>query len=399
MILDIQRKLNQARARAFDIVNNDRAMQGLLQVKYYFQQIHHRDNVPGSWMFIQEDGKFGNETENAVRCLQKFLFITENGIMGDWTYQHLMKLLSVKIENPSMLRGDSIAPFDFSVVASDIANVFHHPLYNFGVNLSQQIEEISRFYAEEATLAERFREAPLNRRCIELTDDVLNNHPGLRQLQEEARNLFNAQDNIRDYLANLANRRQYYKPKKNGKFSTKDTIEMLQSNEARRLLGRGSLAEINATPGGRRACQNFQNLLDRYLQRMQSRNFLSRIEKAINNCPIESLRRVRLRGVLGGLAFIPLIIDCFIFVFMASTGKPTEKIVDRIFQDICDLIEGVIIAALIGFIVAAIGLTGGAAMVVFAVIGVIIAFLFMIFYWHPLYHLLLQALHMIPIDF
>lgn len=78
MILDIQRKLNQARARAFDIVNNDRAMQGLLQVKYYFQQIHHRDNVPGSWMFIQEDGKFGNETENAVRCLQKFLFITRN---------------------------------------------------------------------------------------------------------------------------------------------------------------------------------------------------------------------------------------------------------------------------------------------------------------------------------
>lgn len=96
VVLDMQRKLNQARYIAMQIVREDINKPQFLTDPYYFQTIHHRDEVPPNWRAIREDGEFGNETENAVKGLQRFLFITENGIMGDTTNAYLNMLLQVR---------------------------------------------------------------------------------------------------------------------------------------------------------------------------------------------------------------------------------------------------------------------------------------------------------------
>ena len=102
----LQQQLNQARSKAFAVVQQDSKAPGILYDKYYFQTIHHLDHVPDSWQFIREDGKFGPNTERAVKGLQKFLFITENGILGNYTYALLCKLLTVKTDYPSVMYGD-----------------------------------------------------------------------------------------------------------------------------------------------------------------------------------------------------------------------------------------------------------------------------------------------------
>ena len=107
-VLDIQLKLNQARAKAVDLLRNDTTKPQFLMNQYYFQQIHHRNTIPNNWSTISTDGIYGLETEKAVKGFQSFLFITENGIMGDMTYASLLNLLSIDTTRASQINTPQI---------------------------------------------------------------------------------------------------------------------------------------------------------------------------------------------------------------------------------------------------------------------------------------------------
>lgn len=106
-VREIQEMLNKALRIAFNFVEEERYYPKMLNKPHYFQLIHHRDYISNDWKIIAEDGYFGVETEKAVKCFQRFLYITENGIVGDYTYSHLKKILSLN-RNKSILFGDKI---------------------------------------------------------------------------------------------------------------------------------------------------------------------------------------------------------------------------------------------------------------------------------------------------
>lgn len=113
-VKDIQNMLNRSRQKALAIINernqeiiaSGHIDQGVGFDKYYFQTVHHRDNVKSNWPILEIDGHFGNKTEIAVKCLQHFLFITENGIMGQFTYEAMKNLLILKTKHSSIIYGD-----------------------------------------------------------------------------------------------------------------------------------------------------------------------------------------------------------------------------------------------------------------------------------------------------
>ena len=106
-VREIQSMLNRARDKALALVNEDFTKPKFLHDKYYFQSIHHRDEVPYSWQKLETDGYYGYNTESSVRGFQKFLFISENGIMGDYTFIYLQKFLSIAVPNNSILRNNT----------------------------------------------------------------------------------------------------------------------------------------------------------------------------------------------------------------------------------------------------------------------------------------------------
>ena len=92
------------------LIQESSRLPSMLNDMYYWQKIHHRNTIKSSWVTIAEDGLFGEATENAVKCFQNFLFITENGIVGDCTYKALQNLLSLGMINDSILYGSTPKP-------------------------------------------------------------------------------------------------------------------------------------------------------------------------------------------------------------------------------------------------------------------------------------------------
>lgn len=106
-VREIQEMLNKARRIAINFVIEERPYPKMLHSPHYFQLIHHRDCISNDWKVIVVDGYFGEETEKAVKCFQRFLYITENGIVGDYTYSYLKQILSLN-QNKSILFGDKV---------------------------------------------------------------------------------------------------------------------------------------------------------------------------------------------------------------------------------------------------------------------------------------------------
>lgn len=90
-VTEIQRMLNTARRKAFDLVNED-ASRPKLMIGSYKEPISHLSHVPSGWSIIKEDGYYGDLTELAVKNFQRFFKITENGIVGDTTYDYLVRI-------------------------------------------------------------------------------------------------------------------------------------------------------------------------------------------------------------------------------------------------------------------------------------------------------------------
>lgn len=114
-VVEIQSMLNAALDNAVLLVHADSSLPSLLIDSHYFQTLHHRDYVPNGWNKINADGYFGDITERSVRSFQDFLYITQNGIVGDTTYFYLLQLSSINSCNVRML-GTPVSRNDSKVV-------------------------------------------------------------------------------------------------------------------------------------------------------------------------------------------------------------------------------------------------------------------------------------------
>lgn len=94
-VVEIQSKLNKALGNALLLVKADSSLPSMLGDPHYFQTLHHRNYVPNGWNTIEIDGYFGDTTEKAVRYFQDFLYITQNGIVGETTFSFLNQLSSI----------------------------------------------------------------------------------------------------------------------------------------------------------------------------------------------------------------------------------------------------------------------------------------------------------------
>lgn len=94
-VKEIQSMLNRALDNAILLLKADFSLPSLLGDSHCFQTLHHRNYIPNGWVKISEDGRFGNETEKAVKSFQEFWYITINGIVGRTTYDYLSKLASI----------------------------------------------------------------------------------------------------------------------------------------------------------------------------------------------------------------------------------------------------------------------------------------------------------------
>lgn len=101
----IQRELNVALGKAYQMVNVDKEYRSLMISDcHYFEKIRHMEYVPSIWKNIIEDGLYGNDTENAVKGFQQFCYISINGIMGDYTRSLLEKIIILEIPNNSKIK-------------------------------------------------------------------------------------------------------------------------------------------------------------------------------------------------------------------------------------------------------------------------------------------------------
>lgn len=96
-VKEIQMMLNKSRYNAYSIVREESDKFGIVKSPLLSRNISHRNYVPAGWNEIQTDGLFGKDTEQAVLKFQEFLYISQNGIVGDTTYSYLTYFSSVNI--------------------------------------------------------------------------------------------------------------------------------------------------------------------------------------------------------------------------------------------------------------------------------------------------------------
>lgn len=102
-VVEIQSMLNKALDNAVLLVKADSSLPSMLGDPHFFQTLHHRNYVPNGWNILNSDGYFGSITENTVKCFQEFLYITQNGIVGNTTYTKLKELSSINSCNIQIL--------------------------------------------------------------------------------------------------------------------------------------------------------------------------------------------------------------------------------------------------------------------------------------------------------
>lgn len=148
-VAEIQRMLNIARRKAFDLVNED-VNRPKLMIGAYKEPISHLTYVPSGWNIIKEDGYYGDLTEVAVKYFQRFFKITENGIVGDTTYDYLVRIqrynhnVRYQVCNPKIQTAISV-----SASAIKNTNSLTDVFFNIFETIKKQetsLEEVSKLY-------------------------------------------------------------------------------------------------------------------------------------------------------------------------------------------------------------------------------------------------------------
>lgn len=119
----IQRLINDARRKAVLMLLDEKAMPTMLRNSHSAFCTPHRPAIRGNWVYIKQDGYFGDKTENAVKGLQNFLREPEDGVFRDKTFTTLQKFLSLKEKNHTRINNNIKSIYGFAQDATNKINI------------------------------------------------------------------------------------------------------------------------------------------------------------------------------------------------------------------------------------------------------------------------------------
>lgn len=309
------------------------------------------------------DGKYGSQTAMVVKAFQKRCNITDDGIWGPESRAAMAQKMR---EQPSLSIQPEKTKFPF--------------LPGLIKTVCGIIDDVSKQAVKEVERASKMSGALTSRDIQEIPQRLLKNNMSLKEVQQAMKNLWMKQDELRNYLTTKAQRAPFLMLTRKG-LSKKQVGKSMES-----FFARQELNHLNNLTEVKKANEAFKTLYDRYIKRMQSFNFTEKIQQQVNRVPKVGAN-VKVGRLFKPLAFLPLIIDGIAIICFAWHGLPMDELLDQTFKDLCDLIEGYILTAVVGAIVVALGLTGGVAIAVVLVIAIIIGVVCEIFDVHIVYNL------------
>lgn len=309
------------------------------------------------------DGKYGSQTAMVVKAFQKKCNICDDGVWGPKSRTELAQKMR---EQPALSRQPEKTKFPFLPGLIKTA---------CGI-----VDTVSKQALKEVERVSKMSGALSSRDIQEIPERLLKNNKPLKEIQQAMKNLWAKQDEVRCFLTTQSQKAPFLALTRKG-ISKKHLGESMEA-----IFARQQLNHLNNLPEVKKANEAFKMLYDRYVMRMQTFNFTERIQQRVNRIPKVGTS-VKVGRLFKPLAFLPLIIDGIAIVCFAWHGLPMEELLDQTFKDLCDLIEGYIITAIVGYVVVAAGLTGGVAIVVVLVIMIIIAVICEIFDVHIIYNL------------
>ncbi len=321
------------------------------------------NNLKGTLMLPEiypVDGKYGPQTAKTVIVFQRRCGITADGIWGEQSRNALAQQIRQRPVNPSIASRELKWDMSYAIsgAISKIADLFK-------TVCDTALEDVKTFA--------QLKKAPQARDIELLAKKCFKNNASLLEVKRTLEKLWENNDALKA-LENAAKSLEQRAAKAGAKvqpwrMSHKD-IQLSKQATFERIQAKQMIAK--GREGLAKAGKAFDQALSRYAKRMQSQPFMNMIKQGT------AKPKVKGGGWLMALSIIPLVVDIIAIIVYACHGWPLDEWVERLFKDLCDFVEGILIGLLIGAIVAAVGLTGGWAILVVLALSVLVSFIYWI---------------------
>ena len=320
---------------------------------------------------VREDGYYGVETARAVRAFQQACNITADGKFGPQTYASMMQKLR---EIPSLGAVSSKYSIvsvpekskEFSLTAS-IYKLFKSSMDVFS-SIADNLQLASDQAAEQLAIIQMKYQngAGLSKTDIQSVLKSMWEKPSLQKIRNDIENKVMAE--IRQLSQGNTNRINY-------KNDNRTVADLRRISEAKRQLVKGPNSQTVAFINKNVAKQ----LVDKCTEELRSVQFDKKISQALGKMTKGAKVAKGGGAVLTAITIIPLCLHICELGYNIMTNNPIKQNIRDIAADFVELVVGVLIALAISALVAAIGITGGMAVLAVVIIGIIIGLLMSFF--------------------
>ena len=319
-----------------------------------------RSKIHGFWPSLNPDGKFGVETEAAVRAFQTAANIKVDGRVGLETWNKLYEYSSIKsllgpnvttqlsngtISGLSMNIDETSSSFSVFELLETVSKKVISPLADYLKDVSDNsVKQIEKLSSKKVTAND------INRIVRGMFEK-----PDLKKMREEIMSVINKTAHGNTNVINYKRGKQVQ-------------AQMRRIAEAKQM-------QANIKKFGTRVLDKdiAKQVFDKCIKELESVNFSKKITDAIKKSSKLKNTKITGGGILTFLGFIPLIIDTFKLGWAGLTGKPTEELLKELVTDILEFLAAAFLGAIIAAIVGLLGITGGTAILVILVLGIIVS--------------------------
>lgn len=320
-----------------------------------------RSKIHGLWPELIPDGKFGGQTDAAVRAFQIAANIKVDGEVGTQTWAALQKFASLSsIVNPvnvvTQISNGTVSGIAMQIngdtpplsVLSMIETINREIISPF----ASYLDDVSNLAARQL---EKLASHKVKESDVKMLMRAMFEKPDLKAMRDQIKKSI---DNIAHGNTNVIN----YKNNKQVRNQMRQIAAAQRTNAQIKIFGDRIIQKDVA-----------KQVFDKCIKELESVNFAKRIDKFINP-KLPKLPKVKLTGggILTVLSCSPLIIDIFRLLWAWANGKPTEDLAKKVVSGLIELVVGTLITVIVASIVAAVGLTGGVAILVVLAVVLII---------------------------
>lgn len=310
---------------------------------------------------IKEDGYYGVETAKAVKAFQQACNISADGKLGPQTQACIMQKLR---EMPSISAAPAPVQLEGPSLTSNISNIVKKATKVFS-DLAQSLQLASDQAAKQlANLQQKYQNGTnISKADIQNIMKSMWQKPSIQKIRE------NVKKEVMDEIRAMTRGNNYHTHYKGDKRSL---IKSRQISDAQRQLAKGPNSQTISIINQRVAKQ----VVDKCAKELRSVQFDKIISQGIGK-----ITKVPKGGgtVLTVVTLFPLCIHVGELCYNLRTNNPIEQNIRDIAADLVELAVGVLIGLAIAALVSAF-ITGGWAVLVILVIGIIIGLLLSFFF-------------------